>query len=117
MDADVGKLAGDLPKEQGQHAHGGWIDGTDLDLTDATAAGGPCQFGRQLHLAEDANGTIVEGLPCPRQLDPTSGANEQRTSKLPLQRHDMVAERWLGDVHLYRGPTEMELLGDRAKKG
>lgn len=37
---------------------------------DTAAAGGPRQLGRQLHLAEDANGTIVEGLPLPSLVRP-----------------------------------------------
>jgi len=29
----------------------------------------------------------------------------------------MIAERWLGDVHLDRGTTEVEFLGDGSEKG
>jgi hypothetical protein len=28
----------------------------------------------------------------------------------------MIAERWLSDIHLDRGPTEVELLGDGSEK-
>lgn len=40
-----------------------------------------------------------------------------KVTPAPLQRHDMIAERWLGDIHLDRGTTEVEFLGDRSEKG
>jgi hypothetical protein len=29
----------------------------------------------------------------------------------------MIAERWLGDIHLNRSPTEVQLFGDGSEKG
>ena len=48
-----------------------------------------------------------------RQVHPAGTPGQQVDPEFTLQLSDLLGQRWLGDVQPFRGPAEVQLLGDR----
>jgi hypothetical protein len=74
---------------------------------------GPHRVHRHLHLGEDAARVVQERLPRGQQAHASGRALEEPGAQLLLEREDVAAERWLGEVEPARGSPHVTLLGHR----
>jgi hypothetical protein len=66
-----------------------------------------------VHLGKDAASTNSDALPRLRRADATARALEQRRPQLVFKPADLVRQRRLGDVKLFRGAREVPVAGHR----